>query len=98
MPYRLAEGVGFSLEHGYRALHRTTRLKTRPLLSRQAVHVMGTDQSFSNRKARELLAWEPRVDYATGLQRNARLAPGRRALAERALPMRCAILTVVNVA
>ena len=68
MPYRLAEGVGFSLEHGYRALHRTTRLKTRPLLSRQAVHVMGTNQSFSNRKARELLAWEPRVDYATGLE------------------------------
>ena len=68
MPYRLAEGVGFSLEHGYRALHRTTRLKTRPLLSRQAVHVMGTDQSFSNRKARELLSWEPRVDYATGLE------------------------------
>ena len=68
VPYRLAEGVGFSLEHGYRALHRATRLKTRPLLSRQAVHVMGTDQSFSNRKARELLTWEPRVDYATGLE------------------------------
>ncbi len=68
MPYRLAEGIGFSLEHGYRALRRTTRLETRPLLSRQAVHVMGTDQSFSNRKARELLAWEPRVDYAAGLQ------------------------------
>jgi acetylornithine/succinyldiaminopimelate/putrescine aminotransferase/nucleoside-diphosphate-sugar epimerase len=68
MPYKLAEGVGFALEHGYRALRRTTRLTTRPLLSRQAVHVMGTDQSFSNRKARELLAWEPRVDYATGLE------------------------------
>jgi ornithine--oxo-acid transaminase len=68
MPYRLAEGIGFSLEHGYRALRRTTRLETRPLLSRQAVHVMGTDQSFSNRKARELLAWEPRVDYAAGLE------------------------------
>jgi ornithine--oxo-acid transaminase len=68
VPYRLAEGVGFSLEHGYRALRRATRLKTRPLLSRQAVHVMGTDQSFSNRKAREQLAWEPRVDYAAGLQ------------------------------
>jgi nucleoside-diphosphate-sugar epimerase len=67
MPYRLAEALGFSLEHGYRALHRTTRLTTRPLLSRQAVHVMGTDQSFSNRKARELLAWEPRVDYDAGL-------------------------------
>ena len=77
MPYRLAEGVGFSLEHGYRALHRTTRLKTRPLLSRQAVHVMGTDQSFSNRKARELLAWEPRVDYAAGLAGDARLAARR---------------------
>jgi acetylornithine/succinyldiaminopimelate/putrescine aminotransferase/nucleoside-diphosphate-sugar epimerase len=68
VPYRVAEGVGFSLEHGYRALRRTTRLKTRPLLSRQAVHVMGTDQSFSNRKARELLGWEPRVGYADGLE------------------------------
>src|SRR5579875_3324021 len=68
MPYRLAEGIGFSLEHGYRALRRTVRLETRPLLSRQAVHVMGTNQSFSNRKARELLSWEPRVDYAAGLQ------------------------------
>jgi acetylornithine/succinyldiaminopimelate/putrescine aminotransferase/nucleoside-diphosphate-sugar epimerase len=68
VPYRLAEGIGFSLEHGYRALRRTTRLKTRPLISRQAVHVMGTNQSFSNRKAREHLEWEPRVDYATGLQ------------------------------
>jgi ornithine--oxo-acid transaminase len=68
MPYWLAEGVGVSLEHGYRALRRTTGLKTRPLLSRQAVHVMGIDQSFSNRKARELLGWEPRVDYAAGME------------------------------
>jgi acetylornithine/succinyldiaminopimelate/putrescine aminotransferase/nucleoside-diphosphate-sugar epimerase len=67
IPYRLAEGIGFSLEHGYRALHRTTKLTTRPLLSRQAVHVMGIDQSFSNEKARELLGWEPRVGYADGL-------------------------------
>jgi ornithine--oxo-acid transaminase len=67
MPYRLAAGLGFSLEHGYRALRRTTRLTTRPLLSRQAVQVMGTDQSFSNRKARETLGWEPRVDYEAGL-------------------------------
>ncbi|MBO0769165.1 MAG: aminotransferase class III-fold pyridoxal phosphate-dependent enzyme, partial [Solirubrobacterales bacterium] len=67
MPYRLAAGVGFSLEHGYRALHRATRLETRPLLSRQAVHVMGVDQSFSNAKARELLGWTPRVGYQDGL-------------------------------
>ena len=68
MPYWLAEGIGFGLEHGYRALRTTTGVRTRPLLSRQAVHVMGTDQSFSNRKARELLGWEPRIDYAGGLR------------------------------
>jgi polyketide synthase len=68
LPYWMANGIGFSLEHGYRFLRRTTRLTTPPLLSRQAVHVLGRDQSFSNRKARELLGWEPRVDYATGLE------------------------------
>jgi nucleoside-diphosphate-sugar epimerase len=64
----MANGIGFSLEHGYRFLRKTTRLTTPPLLSRQAVHVLGRDQTFSNRKARELLGWEPRVDYATGLE------------------------------
>ena len=68
MPYWLAQSVGFSLEHSYRAVHRVTRLTTRPLLSRQAVHVLGIDQSFSNHKARELLGWEPRVGYAAGLE------------------------------
>jgi nucleoside-diphosphate-sugar epimerase len=29
---------------------------------------MGIDQDFSNRKVRELLGWEPRVDYARGLE------------------------------
>jgi nucleoside-diphosphate-sugar epimerase len=28
---------------------------------------MGTDQSFSNRKAQDLLGWQPRVGYADGL-------------------------------
>jgi nucleoside-diphosphate-sugar epimerase len=32
------------------------------------VHVMGRDQNFSNRKARELLGWEPRIGYAAGLE------------------------------
>jgi nucleoside-diphosphate-sugar epimerase len=68
LPYWMANGIGFSLEHGYRFLRKTTRLTTPPLLSRQAVHVLGRDQTFSNRKARELLGWEPRVDYATGLE------------------------------
>jgi acetylornithine/succinyldiaminopimelate/putrescine aminotransferase/nucleoside-diphosphate-sugar epimerase len=68
LPYWMANGIGFSLEHGYRLLRRATRLSLPPLLSRQAVHVLGRNQDFSNRKARELLAWEPRVDYAAGLQ------------------------------
>jgi acetylornithine/succinyldiaminopimelate/putrescine aminotransferase/nucleoside-diphosphate-sugar epimerase len=67
MPYSIASGIGFSLEHGYRALRRTTRLRTPPLLSRQAVQMLGIDQDFSNRKAREMLGWQPRVNYATGL-------------------------------
>jgi ornithine--oxo-acid transaminase len=68
MPYWMAHGLGFSMEHGYRLLRRTTRLEMAPLLSRQAVQVLGRPQDFSNRKAREVLGWEPRVDYATGLQ------------------------------
>jgi ornithine--oxo-acid transaminase len=67
MPYWMAHGIGFSLEHGYRLLRRTTGLNAPPLLSRQAVHVLGVDQNFSNRKAREVLGWEPGVDYSTGL-------------------------------
>jgi nucleoside-diphosphate-sugar epimerase len=67
LPVRWAELVGVSLEYSYRLLHRLTGITTRPLLSRQAVHVMGTDQSFSTLKAREMLGWEPRVSYAEGL-------------------------------
>jgi nucleoside-diphosphate-sugar epimerase len=67
LPYPLAAGVGFTLEHGYRLLRRTTGLTTRPLLSRQAVQVLGIDQAFSNDRARALLDWEPAVSYAAGL-------------------------------
>jgi len=68
LPYWLASSIGFSLEHGYRLLRRTTGLSTPPLLSRQAVQVLGCNQGFSNRKLREMLGWEPRVDYAAGLE------------------------------
>jgi nucleoside-diphosphate-sugar epimerase len=67
VPYWMANGIGFSLEHGYRLLRKTTGLHAPPLLSRQAVHVLGHNQDFSNRKAREILGWEPRVDYSAGL-------------------------------
>jgi nucleoside-diphosphate-sugar epimerase len=69
IPYPLAYALGFSLEHGYRLLRRGTGLTLPPLLSRQAVQVLGKDQAFNNRKARELLGWEPRVGYASGLER-----------------------------
>ena len=68
VPYWAASGVAFSLEHGYRLLRRTTGLSAPPLLSRQAVQVLGRNQDFSSRRARETLGWEPRVDYSTGLR------------------------------
>jgi ornithine--oxo-acid transaminase len=68
VPYWLAHGLGFSLEHGYRMLRRTIGLHAPPLLSRQAVHVLAKDQDFSSRRAQEVLGWRPRVDYSTGLQ------------------------------
>jgi nucleoside-diphosphate-sugar epimerase len=68
MPYWSAHAVGFSLEHAYRFVRQFSGLTTPPLLSRQAVQVMGINQDFSSRKIRELLGWEPRVDYETGLR------------------------------
>ncbi len=68
LPYWLANGIGFSLEHGYRLLRQATGLTLPPLLSRQAVQVLGKHQDFSNRRARATLGWTPRVDYATGLE------------------------------
>jgi nucleoside-diphosphate-sugar epimerase len=67
VPYRLAIALAVALEEGYRIVRRTTGLRTRPLLSRQAVEVLGRPQSFSNRKARALLDWAPRVGYEDGL-------------------------------
>jgi nucleoside-diphosphate-sugar epimerase len=67
VPYWIAHGVGHSMEASYRLLRRTTGLSSRPLLSRQAVQILGTNQNFSNQEARELLGWEPRVGYESGL-------------------------------
>lgn len=69
VPFGAANAVAFTLEHGYRLVRGATGLKTRPLLSRQAVHVLGTDQRFSSHKLRDMLGWEPRTSYAAGLAR-----------------------------
>ena len=63
MPYAVAYVIGAGLERGYRAARVRTGVSLRPLLSRQAVQVLGREQSFSNRRLREQLGWEPRVDY-----------------------------------
>ena len=62
----------------YRVLHRLIEVTPAeipalgwclpPLLARQAVHVLGRNQSFSNRKARDLLGWEPRTSLEDGLR------------------------------
>ncbi len=67
IPYPLANGIGFALEHGYRLLRTSTGLSAPALLSRQAVQVLGRNQDFASRQLRELLGWEPRVGYAAGL-------------------------------
>lgn len=67
VPFGVAYGLAFSIEQTYRLLRKAAGVKTRPLLSRQAVQVLGRDQEFSNAKARAVLGWKPRVDYAAGL-------------------------------
>ena len=67
MPYGLANGIGVALEHGYRLLRRATGVSMPPLLSRQAVQVLGRSQDFSNRAIRETLGWAPSVDYPEGM-------------------------------
>jgi nucleoside-diphosphate-sugar epimerase len=67
LPYRAAHAIGASMEHGYRLVRSATGLRTPPLLSRQAVQVLGRNQDFSIQKARQMLGWEPRVGYEAGL-------------------------------
>jgi nucleoside-diphosphate-sugar epimerase len=68
IPYGPAYAIAFALEHGYRALRRTTGLSAPALLSRQAVQVLGREQDFSNALARDALGWRPRVSYDDGMK------------------------------
>lgn len=65
--YPVANAIGFSLESGYRLLRKVTGIGIPPLLSRQAVQVLGTNQDFSIQKAQRILGYEPRVDFPSGL-------------------------------
>ena len=65
IPYRLGYLAGWVMEKTYAAL----RIETRPLLTRMAVEVLGTDQGFAIEKARRQLGYEPRVSFDEGMRR-----------------------------
>ena len=65
IPYRLAYLTGWVMEKTYGAV----RIKTRPLLTRMAVELFGTNQGFSIDKARRELGYEPKVDFDEGMRR-----------------------------
>jgi nucleoside-diphosphate-sugar epimerase len=67
LPFGPARLIGQLLEESYRLARRAGAPPIPALLSRQAVDVLGCDQDFSNRLARELLGWSPRVSYEEGL-------------------------------
>lgn len=65
IPYRLAYRTGWAMEK----IYSTMRIKTRPLLTRMAVELFGTNQGFSIDKARRELGYEPKVDFEEGMRR-----------------------------
>jgi len=65
IPYQSAYLAGWAMEGIYAAL----RIKTRPLLTRLAVELMGTDQAFIIDKARRELGYEPAVNFDEGMRR-----------------------------
>jgi nucleoside-diphosphate-sugar epimerase len=64
IPYRPAYIIGWLMEKIYRAL----AVKTRPLLTRMAVELVGTDQGFSIEKTQKDLNYTPNVDFEEGMQ------------------------------
>lgn len=65
IPYRLAYLAGWAMEKVYGAL----RIEGRPLLTRMAVELLGTNQGFPIAKARRELGYEPAVDFDEGMRR-----------------------------
>ncbi len=65
VPYRLAYAIGWAMERVYGAL----RIQARPLLTRMAAELFGTDQGFSIERARRELGYEPQVGFGEGMRR-----------------------------
>jgi nucleoside-diphosphate-sugar epimerase len=50
-------------------IYGTLRIEARPLLTRMAAELFGTDQGFPIDKARRELGYEPEVDFDEGMHR-----------------------------
>jgi nucleoside-diphosphate-sugar epimerase len=64
-PRRWAYAAGWLLEGWARVRGRSSR----PLITRMAVELTGTDQGFVNDRARQELGWTPRVSFEQGMLR-----------------------------
>jgi len=65
IPYRLAYLTGWLMEKIYSVLP----IKGRPLLTRMAAELFGTNQGFPINKARRELGYKPEVDFDEGMRR-----------------------------
>jgi len=65
IPYRPAYIIGWLMEK----IYGTLAVKNRPLLTRMAVELVGTDQGFSIEKAQKELNYTPSVDFDDGMRR-----------------------------
>lgn len=71
-PHRsVPRGVAFAAAAVMEALWRGARARRRPLLTRHAVAIVGTEQEFSTQRARVELGWRPAVGFAEAVRRSA---------------------------
>jgi nucleoside-diphosphate-sugar epimerase len=67
LPFPMAMALGAAMEVPFRLL----KAKSRPLLTRHAVHLLGHDQEFPTTRARADFGFAPRVAFADGIARSA---------------------------
>jgi nucleoside-diphosphate-sugar epimerase len=72
LPFSAAMALGSAMEIPYALL----KLRSRPLLTRHAVHLLGRDQEFPATRAREEFGFAPAVSLAEGIARSAEWVRG----------------------
>lgn len=82
IPYRIAYATGWMMEKA----HGLSRRNERPLLTRMAVELLGTDQGFSVAKAARDLGYQPKVRYEEGMERVAAWLASEYGLPDRQTP------------